>query len=281
MPPAAGCATIVVTRPRTRRVEHMTATVVVDIRDSIAWITLSNPPVNALSVALIDQLSGALAAQQLPDIRAIVLRAVPGARVFSAGHDVRELPTNGRDPLTYNDPLRQVVRRIETHHLPVIAMVEGTVWGGACELVLSCDILVAATAATFAITPARLGVPYNLSGMLNFIKVADMHFVKEMLFTAQPVPAERMAAYGVVNAVVSAEELEATTAKIATQIAGGSPLVLRIMKEELRVLANAHPLTPEAYERIQSIRREVYDSEDYQEGIRAFLEKRPPVFRGS
>jgi len=259
----------------------MSPTVAVDIRDSVAWLTLDSPPVNALSVALIDALSAALDANQPPNIRVIVIRAVRGARIFSAGHDVRELPTNGRDPLTYNDPLRQVVRRIEAHHVPVIAMVEGSVWGGACELVLSCDLVVASAEATFALTPARLGVPYNMSGILNFIKVADMHFVKEMLFTARAVTAGRMAAYGVVNAVVPAEEVEGTTADLAADIAASSPLVLRIMKEELRVLSNAHPLTPESYERIQAIRREVYDSEDYQEGIRAFLEKRRPVFRGS
>ena len=90
-----------------------------------------------------------------------------------------------------------------------------------------------------------------------------------------------MAAYGVVNAVVPTDELEQTTAALAADIAASSPLVHRIVKEELRVLANAHPLTPEAYERIQALRREVYDSDDYQEGIRAFLEKRRPIFRGS
>jgi methylmalonyl-CoA decarboxylase len=259
----------------------MAPTVSVEVRDSVAWLTVDNPPVNALSVALIDALSSALDDSQPPDIRAVVIRAARGARIYSAGHDVRELPTNGRDPLTYNDPLRQVVRRIETHPVPIIAMVEGSVWGGACELVLSCDLVVAAAEASFALTPARLGVPYNLSGILNFMKVADMHFMKEMLFTSRAVPAGRMAAYGVVNAVVPAEELEGTTADLAADIASSSPLVLRIMKEELRVLSNAHPLTPESYERIQSLRREVYDSDDYQEGIRAFLEKRRPSFRGS
>jgi methylmalonyl-CoA decarboxylase len=177
--------------------------------------------------------------------------------------------------------LRKVIRNVETHPAPVIAMVEGSVWGGACELVFSCDLVVASTETTFALTPARLGVPYNLSGTLNLMKVADTHFVKEMLFAARPVNATRMAAYGVVNAVVPADELEKTTAELAADIASLSPLVHRIMKEEVRVLANAHPLTPEAYERIQSLRREVYDSDDYQEGIRAFLEKRAPVFRGS
>jgi methylmalonyl-CoA decarboxylase len=257
------------------------SSIVVDIRDQVAWITLASPPVNALSMTLIDELSAALVAHQPPEVRVVIIRAAPGARVFSAGHDVRELPTNGRDPLTYNDPLRKVIRNVENHPAPVIAMVEGSVWGGACELVLSCDLVVAGSEATFALTPARLGVPYNLSGTLNLMKVADMHFVKEMLFAGRPVLAARMAAYGVVNAVVPTDELEQTTATLAADIASLSPLVHRIMKEELRVLANAHPLTPEAYERIQALRREVYDSDDYQEGIRAFLEKRRPVFRGN
>ena len=89
-----------------------------------------------------------------------------------------------------------------------------------------------------------------------------------------------MADYGVLNRVVPAGELERTTAELAADIASGSPLVHQVMKEELRVLANAHPMTPETHERIQAERRRVYDSEDYQEGLRAFREKRRPVFRG-
>ncbi len=251
-----------------------------EIRDEVAWLTLDSKPVNALSIQLIDDLSMALEAAQPPEIRAIVIRALPGSQVFSAGHDVNELPVNGRDPLTYNDPLRKVVRQIEMHPCPVIAMVEGSVWGGACELVFCCDLIVASTEATFALTPSRLGVPYNMAGMLNMLKVADMHLVKEMIFTARPVSAVRLGGYGVVNAVVPAGELADTTDGLAASICSTSPLVNRIAKEELRVLSNAHPLTPEAHERIQALRRDVYDSNDYQEGIRAFKEKRPPVFRG-
>jgi methylmalonyl-CoA decarboxylase len=253
----------------------------VEIRDAVAWITLASPPVNALSMTLIDDLSEALVQHRPPDVRVVVIRAAAGSKVFSAGHDVHELPTNGRDPLTYNDPLRKVIRNVETYPAPIIAMVEGSVWGGACELVLSCDLVVAGSDVTFALTPARLGVPYNLSGTLNFMKVADMHFLKEMLFAARPIPAARMAGYGVVNAVVTVDQLEATAGALAKDIAALSPLVHRIMKEELRVLANAQPLTPEAYERIQALRREVYDSDDYQEGIKAFKEKRRPDFQGT
>lgn len=256
------------------------STILTQTADSIGTITLNHGKVNPLSKQLIDDLCVALEGMRSESVNVVIVRAAKGAKVFSAGHDVRELPTNGRDPLTYNDPLRQAVRAIETHPAPVVAMVEGSVWGGACELVMACDIILAASNSTFALTPAKLGIPYNLSGTLNFLKVAGMHLVKEMLLTAQPMAADRLASAGVINYVVPADQLEFVTAAVAKHITETSPLVHRILKEELRVLANAHPLNPEAYERIQSLRREVYDSQDYQEGIKAFFEKRRPVFQG-
>lgn len=262
------------------QVDQSLATVSTTTEDLIGTITLNHGKVNPLSKQLIDDICVALERMKSESVQVVILRAPKGAKVFSAGHDVGELPTNGRDPLTYNDPLRQVVRTIEAHPAPIIAMVEGSVWGGACELVMGCDLVIATTEATFALTPAKLGIPYNLVGMLNFLKVAGMHLIKEMLFTAQPVSAARLAAAGVINHVVSSEELESFTLMLARRMTETSPLVHRILKEELRVLANAHPLNPEAYERIQSLRREVYDSNDYQEGIQAFFEKRKPVFQG-
>jgi methylmalonyl-CoA decarboxylase len=256
------------------------STVIVEIKGAIGSITLDRPKVNALSGELMEEVTSALNAMKAQSLRVVILRAKRGVKIFSAGHEVTELPTNGRDPLTYNDPLRQVVRALQLHPCPVIAMIEGSVWGGACELVMSCDLIVAGEDTTLAITPAKLGVPYNLSGILNFMKVADIPFIKEMLFTAQPVAAKRLMECGVINHVVPREQLEGFTEQLAMQIVETSPLVLRILKEELRVLASAHPIAPEAYERIQSLRREVYDSEDYQEGIRAFFEKRKPQFQG-
>ena len=210
----------------------------------------------------------------------IVLRAPRGAKVWSAGHDVRELPTNGRDPLTYHDPLRQAVRAIKETSAPVLAMVEGSVWGGACELVMSCDLVVAAEGATFALTPAKLGVPYDIAGVLNFMQSVSLPVVKEMLFTAQPMPAERALRVGIVNRVVPAEGLEGATAELAAQMTRNSPLVIALLKEELRILAGAAALNPDAFERIQGLRRRIYDSADYQEGIRSFFERRAPRFEG-
>ena len=261
--------------------ETASALVETEIANRIAVITLNNPrKQNALSKELIDELCAALEEMRQRASRVIILRAPAGAKVFSSGHDVRELPTTGRDPLTYNDPLRRLVRMIEMFPAPVIAMVEGSVWGGACELVMSCDLIVAGEDSTFAITPAKWGVPYNISGVQNFLNTGGMPLCKEMLFTAQPVGARRLVEQGIVSHAVPRDQLESVTHTIAEQIAQNSPLVISLLKEELRLLSASHNLSPETFERVQAQRRQVYDSADYQEGIHAFLEKRPPKFEG-
>lgn len=251
------------------------------IRNKIGTITLNHPAKhNCLSEALIQDLCGALDHMAANHARAVILRAPAGAGVFSAGHDVRELPTHGRDPLTYNDPLRRAVRAVELFPAPVIAMVEGSVWGGACELVLSCDLVVAADDCTFAMTVSRMGVPYNISGVQNLLSTCGMPLCKEMLFTASSMPVSRLVDMGIVSRAVPRARLEAVTLEMADQIARNSPLVIGLLKEELRLLSASHNLGPETFERVQAMRRRIYDSPDYQEGIRAFFEKRSPDFRG-
>lgn len=252
-----------------------------EIREQVGILTLNNSAKrNALSHTLIDALLDGLNALAEARVRAVILRAAKGSKVFSAGHDVTELPKNGRDPLAYNDPLRRVVRAFEEHPAPIIAMIEGSVWGGACELVVACDFAVCTPETTFAITPAKLGVPYNISGLLNFLNSVPLAMVKEMVFTAAPISAERAFNAGLVNHVLSIDELETLTFSLADQIARNSPLVVSCMKEELRIISNAAPMSPDTFERIQGLRRASYDSADYQEGIRAFMERRPPKFQG-
>lgn len=250
-------------------------------KDAIGIITLAHPEKrNALSEALVTELIAALAGLEKERTRVIILRAEAGAKVFSAGHDVGELPVGGRDPLGWDDPLRHLVRAIEMHPAPVIAMVEGGVWGGACEVVLACDLVIATREATFAVTPAKLGVPYNVSGMLTFLNSAPYRIVSEMAFTALPITAERAERHGLINAAVTTDKLEAHTMQIARTIADNAPLAIAVMKEQLRILAGAHPMSPQGFERVQGLRRVVYDSADYVEGIRAFKEKRRPRFEG-
>jgi methylmalonyl-CoA decarboxylase len=247
----------------------------------VGTITLDHPERrNALSADLVGAVIAALERFEAVKARAVILRAQAGARVWSAGHDVGELPESRRDPLGWDDPLRHLVRRIELFPAPVIAMIEGTVWGGATETVFACDLIVATPDASFAVTPAKLGVPYNVSGMLTFLNAGSLRAVKELAFTARPMGAARAEQLGIVNYVVPADEIEAFTAELAGGIAALAPLSIAVMKEQLRILAGAHPMSPQGFERIQGLRRVVYDSHDYREGIRAFKEKRAPQFRG-
>ena len=156
----------------------------------------------------------------------------------------------------------------------MLAMVEGSVWGGACELVFACDLIVTAPSACFAVTPARLGVPYSVSGMLTFMNACSLRIAKEMAFTAKPMSAERAERLGIVNHNVSADQFKSFTYDLARQIAENAPLAVSVMKEQLRMLSGAHAMSPRRFERVQGLRRVVYDSDDYAEGIRAFREKR-------
>src|SRR5581483_9456470 len=184
--------------------------------------------------------------------RAVVLRANPDATVWSSGHDINELPHGRRDPLGYNDPLEQCVRAIRSCRLPVIAMVHGSVWGAAFDLVLSCDVVVADETATFAITPANLGVPYNTTGLLHFLGRVPVNIVKEMFFTAAPIGAEQAERWLVVNHLVPSGQLEEFTLTLAATMATKAPLAIAAVKEQLRVLTDYQPVAAQVYERIQA-----------------------------
>lgn len=251
--------------------------ILAEINGSVGTLTLNHDSKrNALSRALIEELMQSLDDFHQRGVRAVVLRAHPGVHVWSAGHDITELPRPGRDPLDYGDPLERVLRGIRDFHAPVIALIEGSVWGGACELALCCDIPVAVPTSTFALTPARIGVPYNASGLLRIITEVDLSIVKEMLFTARPISAERALRVGFINHVVPAGEIEVFVYAMAEHITTLSALSIAVIKEQLVALSRSRPLSPETFERIESARRKVYSSHDYREGISAFLEKREP-----
>ncbi len=255
--------------------------ILTECQEMIGTITLNNRAKrNCLSHALLKELSASLRELERQKIRAVILRAEKGATVWSSGLDITELPDPGRDPLSYNDPIEHVLRAIQHFPAPVIALVEGSVWGGAVDLTLTCDIAIGSPTASFCMTPAKVGVPYNSAGIVHFINIVGERMAHEMFFTAQPLDAERSLQIGILNHLVQPEQIEAFTYDMARQITENSPLSIAVIKEQLCILGYSHPLSPDTFERIQGLRRRVYDSNDYREGKQAFLEKRKPVFKG-
>jgi methylmalonyl-CoA decarboxylase len=235
---------------------------------------------NCLSHAFMNELMDGLHNLEKEGAHVIVLRAKAGVKVWSAGHDINELPEPRRDPLSYGDPLETLLRNIQDCPVPVIAMVEGTVWGGACDLCCSCDMVIAAEDSTFAMTPAKIGIPYNASGLIHFVHHIGLNKAKEMFFTARPITVREALGNGFVNHEVPKNELQKFTYDTAGKIAKNAPLAVRAIKAQFRLLTRGALIDAETAERIQAIRRKVYDSADYAEGIKSFKEKRPPVFQG-
>ena len=257
------------------------AKVTLEIREGIGILTLNHPEKrNALSEAMVEELIGRLTELQVMKVPVVILRAAEGGKVWSAGHDVLELPRSHRDPLGYFDTLERLLRAVLHYPGAVIAAVHGSVWGGACDLVMSCDLVVGDETSAFAMTPAKLGLPYNPSGILHFMNRVGLNIAKEMFFTAEPIPAERAERVGILNALVPSAKLMDAAMDLARKIASRSALSVAVIKEQLRVLSGAFPLAPEQFELLQGLRRRVYDSQDYEEGIEAFLKKRPPEFKG-
>lgn len=251
----------------------------ISFADSIGTVSFDRDAKrNALSAGLIAETIAALDEFKAKRARAIVLRSASAGKVWSAGHDVEELPKADIDPLPYSDPLEQLLRAVKSFPAPVIAMVHGSVWGGACDLVMACDLVYGDETCSFAITPAKLGLPYNVGGLLNFISRLPLNVVKEMFFSADPIPADRAERVGIVNQIVSSADLESTVYKMAKTFTTRSAAAIAASKESIRVLSESAPINPQTFEYLHGMRRDVYFGPDYHEGTAAFLEKRKPKF---
>ena len=253
------------------------------IQDRIAFITMQDADhFNCLSEQMCGELIAAINKAYESECVGIIITAECKRGVWSAGHNIHELPTDGSDPLAYEVPMERLLRKVQDIPIPVIACANGTVWGGACDLCLSCDMIVASKNATFAITPAKIGIPYNASGIMHFVNQLGLNKAREMFFLATPIEAEDALNVGLINRVAPPEELDDMLENhFLKPLRQNSVMSISAIKRQFRILSKSSAaISSEGFERINAYRTRVYKGADYLEGINSFLEKRPPKFTG-
>ncbi|WP_067656585.1 enoyl-CoA hydratase/isomerase family protein [Nocardia harenae] len=246
-----------------------------ELRDGIAWLTIDRPEArNSLNREVRAGLfEGARRFAADDDARVLVLTG-SGTKAFCAGGDLAEMSAEG---LTIPPPdyVPQFGRNIQVDK-PTIAAVNGAAFAGGFLLAQSCDLCVAATTATFAISEVRVGRGAPWAAPLA--QMIPRRIAMELLLTGRPLTAERAYDIGFVNRLAEPDQLLAAAGELAAQIAGNAPLSVLAGKRTAGLTAEL-PLSA-AFDEAEQLWAPVYTSGDAQEGMRAFVEKRSPVWRG-
>jgi enoyl-CoA hydratase len=246
-----------------------------------AWITAQNPArMNALTSAMWQALPTHVAdAVADPNVRVIILRGA-GDKAFSAGADISEFETarTGTAAKAYDALNDAAFNALLNCPKPTIAMIHGFCLGGGLALALCCDLRIADDASQFAIPAAKLGIGYNARWVRPILATMSPARAKELLFTGRRFKADEAAAMGLVSRVAAWTSLEGETRALAAQIAANAPLSIAAAKRVIDEIVR-HPENPGMTE-LDRLVSACFESEDYAEGRRAFLEKRKPQFKG-
>lgn len=246
-------------------------------------LTLANPPANALSVRMMTALQEALdEARDDASVRVVVLGSA--GKVFSAGHDLKELTAHRADPdggrAFYEQTMKicaALMQSIVRLPKPVIAEVKGVATAAGCQLVASCDLAIATDKATFATPGVNIGLFCSTPMVALSRNVSNKHAM-EMLLTGEQIDAGTAREFGLINRIVPEEYLQQVVNKYAETIASKSPLTLKIGKEAF--YRQAETSLSEAYDYTARVMVENMLTQDACEGISAFIEKRAPEWTG-
>jgi enoyl-CoA hydratase len=248
-----------------------------EVEDGVAILTMNRPPVNAQNRELREESIRAFdLLSDRDDVRAVILTAA--GRVFSAGADIKERPSLGKEPGEYighNRVTREFFYAPRDCEKPVIAAVNGAAIGAGFALMLSCDIMLASEDAYFVMPELDVG----LAGGARFLME---HFSRStsraMYFTGDRVSAQELYRLGVIEACVSSDQLMPEALRIAQRIAAKSPIAVRRVKRAFNVVEEL-PMR-DGYRFEQTVTVDLSHTEDTKEAQRAFAEKRKPVFKG-
>ena len=261
------------------RTDATTRDVIYERRGAVAWLTFNRPQArNAMTFDMYEEITRVCDRVEADsEIRVLVLTGA-GDKAFVAGTDIGQFQTftDPQHALDYEARIDRVISRLERVARPTIAAIRGVAVGGGASIALACDLRVCTPDARFGVPIARtLGNCLSLAGYGRIMDLIGPARTKELIFTAQLVEAADARAIGLVNEVVESAHLEARVTELAEQIAGHAPITLQVTKESVRKVLD-HQRPP----RDEELILRAYMSDDFREGVRAFLDKRKPDWQG-
>ena len=252
------------------------------VKDGVGYITFNNPEKhNAVSIEMWDALEQILDGfRSSQDIRVIVLSGA-GGKAFVSGADISKFDkerSSKEAVLSYNKRTQKVYENLETFPKPTIALIDGYCIGGGLNLAVCCDIRICSEKSKFAMPAAKLSLGYPFSSIKRLFDVMGPGMAKHFMFTAEKISASEALACGLVQKLVSEDSIDSYVKDYALNIANNAPLTIKAMKQiGIEISKNSDERDLLLCQKLASA---CFDSEDYKEGRKAFMEKRKPNFQG-